>query len=44
MEALAMQQTYSIAPPIAGRVLIADDQKHIVEALQLLLKGSGYLT
>jgi sigma-B regulation protein RsbU (phosphoserine phosphatase) len=44
MEALAMQQTYSIAPPIAGRVLIADDQKHIVEALQLLLKGRGFLT
>jgi serine phosphatase RsbU (regulator of sigma subunit) len=44
MEALAMQQTYSIAPPIAGRVLIADDQKHIVEALQLLLKGSCFLT
>ena len=39
-----MQQTYSITPPIAGRVLIADDQKHIVEALQLLLKGSGFLT
>ena len=38
MEALAMQQTYSIAPTIAGRVLIADDQKHIVEALRLLLK------
>jgi sigma-B regulation protein RsbU (phosphoserine phosphatase) len=44
MEALAMQHTYSIAPPIAGRVLIADDQKHIVEALQLLLKGRGFLT
>jgi sigma-B regulation protein RsbU (phosphoserine phosphatase) len=44
MEALAMQQPYSIAPPIAGRVLIADDQKHIVEALQLLLKGRGFLT
>src|ERR1700686_1241516 len=44
MEALAMQQTYSITPPIAGRVLIADDQKHIVEALQLLLKGVGFLT
>lgn len=39
-----MQQTYSIAPPIAGRVLIADDQKHIVEALQLLLKGRGFQT
>ena len=39
-----MQQTYSIAPTIAGRVLIADDQKHIVEALRLLLKGSGFLT
>jgi phosphoserine phosphatase RsbU/P len=44
MEALAMQQTYSIAPPIAGRVLIADDQKHIVDALQMLLKDSGFLT
>ena len=39
-----MQQTYSITPPIAGRVLIADDQKHIVEALQLLLKGRGFQT
>ena len=39
-----MQQTYPIAPPIAGRVLIADDQKHVVEALQLLLKSSGFLT
>ena len=39
-----MHQTYSIAPPIAGRVLIADDQEHIVEALELLLKGRGFLT
>jgi serine phosphatase RsbU (regulator of sigma subunit) len=44
MEALAMQQAYSCVPPITGRVLIADDQKHIVEALQLLLKGHGFLT
>ncbi len=39
-----MQQTYSSVPPVTGRVLIADDQKHIVEALQLLLKGHGFLT
>ena len=39
-----MQQAYSSVPPVSGRVLIADDQKHIVEALQLLLKGNGFLT
>ena len=39
-----MQQNYSSAPSVTGRVLIADDQKHIVEALQLLLKGHGFLT
>ena len=28
----------------AGRVLIADDQPHVLDALQLLLKGQGYQT
>jgi sigma-B regulation protein RsbU (phosphoserine phosphatase) len=28
----------------AGRVLIADDQPHVLDALQLLLKGHGYRT
>jgi sigma-B regulation protein RsbU (phosphoserine phosphatase) len=28
----------------AGRVLIADDQPHVLDALQLLLKGHGYGT
>lgn len=44
MEATLRQETYSEAPPALGRVLIADDQKHILDALQLLLKGHGYST
>jgi sigma-B regulation protein RsbU (phosphoserine phosphatase) len=44
MEALVMQPAYSSVPLVTGRVLIADDQKHVVEALQLLLKGNGFLT
>jgi sigma-B regulation protein RsbU (phosphoserine phosphatase) len=28
----------------AGRVLVADDQPHVLDALQLLLKGHGYRT
>ncbi len=39
-----MQETYSGVRPVTGRVLIADDQRHVVQALQLLLKGSGFLT
>lgn len=39
-----MQPAYSSVPTVTGRVLIADDQKHVVEALQLLLKGNGFLT
>jgi phosphoserine phosphatase RsbU/P len=44
MEALAMQPAYSSIQLVTGRVLIADDQKNIVEALQLLLKSNGFLT
>ena len=39
-----LQEPYSKAPVATGRVLIADDQKHILDALQLLLKGCGYST
>jgi DNA-binding NtrC family response regulator len=28
----------------SGRILIADDQTHVIEALRLLLKGEGYKT
>ncbi len=44
MEATLRQETYSEALPALGRVLIADDQKHILDALQLLLKGHGFST
>ena len=39
-----LQEPYSKAPVATGRVLIADDQKHILDALQLLLKSCGYST
>lgn len=39
-----LQEPYSRAPVATGRVLIADDQKHVLDALQLLLKGCGYST
>jgi len=32
------------AVPATGRVLIADDQQHILFALQMLLRGSGFIT
>jgi phosphoserine phosphatase RsbU/P len=44
MNAAAMQQTYPEAGSIPGRVLIADDQNHIVEALEWLLKDCGFAT
>ena len=43
MEALTIQEMNS-EQSATGRVLIADDQKHILDALQLLLKGSGFST
>jgi len=39
-----MTETYPVAPSATGRVLIADDQIHVLDALQLLLKGRGYTT
>lgn len=44
MEAVAMRKTEIEAPSAIGRVLIADDQRHILDALQLLLKGVGFAT
>jgi len=41
---MAMHETYLAPPPATGRVLIADDQTHVLDALQLLLKSGGYLT
>jgi sigma-B regulation protein RsbU (phosphoserine phosphatase) len=35
--------TYA-AEDLAVRVLVADDQEHVLDALQLLLKGQGYCT
>src|SRR5579859_1164055 len=44
MEAVAMHETYSATSPETPRVLIADDQAHILEALQFLLRGRGFST
>lgn len=43
MQAASIPATHSAQQPTA-RVLIADDQPHVVEALQLLLKCSGFST
>lgn len=44
MEAVAMQETYLSTSLEPARVLIADDQAHILEALQFLLRGRGFST
>jgi PleD family two-component response regulator len=44
MGAVAMQEQSAEVPAATGRVLIADDQAHIVEALEMLLRGSGFST
>ncbi|MFZ0283742.1 MAG: SpoIIE family protein phosphatase [Terriglobales bacterium] len=44
MENLATTQIFGDTETEAARVLIADDQPHVLEALQLLLKGYGYRT
>src|SRR5437763_9637705 len=38
----APQASSMPAPSTAPRILVADDQKDILEALKLLLKGEGY--
>ena len=39
-----MRETVPSKPPATGRILIADDQQHILFALQMLLAGSGFST
>lgn len=42
--AIAMPETYQETPKQLGRVLIADDQQHILDALDLLLRARGFST
>jgi serine phosphatase RsbU (regulator of sigma subunit) len=44
MATVAMREMQASTPSAAGRILIADDQRHILDALHLLLKGSGFST
>jgi phosphoserine phosphatase RsbU/P len=44
MGARSIQETNAVRPSSSGRVLIADDQQHILFALQMLLTGSGFST
>jgi serine phosphatase RsbU (regulator of sigma subunit) len=44
MDAVAMRETHAVTPSEMGRVLIADDQKHILDALQMLLGSCGFST
>lgn len=39
----AMTETATLCETMQQRILIADDQKDVLDALQLLLKGQGYL-
>lgn len=44
MEATLMTETYIPAPAALKRILIADDQEHVLDALEFLLKGCGFST
>jgi phosphoserine phosphatase RsbU/P len=44
MEAVAMQETHLMTPSETGRLLIADDQMHVLDALQMLFSGCGFAT
>lgn len=44
MDAVAIRQNHSATELNTARVLIADDQPHILIALEMLLKGSGFST
>jgi len=44
MDAVAMPETHPVTTSETGRVLIADDQKHILDALQMLLSSCGFST
>jgi sigma-B regulation protein RsbU (phosphoserine phosphatase) len=39
-----MRETLPVTPSETGRVLIADDQMHVLDALQMLLSGCGFAT
>jgi len=39
-----MQEAQLVTPSQTGRVLIADDQMHVLDALQMLLRGGGFAT
>ena len=39
-----MPETHPVTPSETGRVLIADDQTHVLDALQMLFRGSGLAT
>jgi serine phosphatase RsbU (regulator of sigma subunit) len=39
-----MRETHLVTPSETGRVLIADDQRHVLDALQMLLRGNGLST
>lgn len=44
VDAITMPETFLETPPQMGRVLIADDQKHILDALEILLGAHGFST
>jgi FixJ family two-component response regulator len=44
MDAVAMRETDLVTPSETGRLLIADDQMHVLDALQMLLSGCGFTT
>lgn len=44
MDTVAMWGTHPVTPSETRRVLIADDQRHILDALQMLLNGYGFAT
>lgn len=44
MDAVATRVTHFVTPSETGRVLIADDQTHVLGALEILLRGRGWAT
>src|SRR5882672_4511190 len=44
MDAIAMRETHLVMPSETCRVLIVDDQMHVLDALQMLLSGCGLAT
>src|ERR1700722_11618269 len=44
MDTAALRETHQVTSSETGRVLIADDQKHVLDALQMLLSGCGLAT